>query len=104
MYGQCYQPTAWKVPDWTEVVQHVRTLSPCKVINSNFFAPQLLLIFRAMIAKSHYAEAPRYPLYLAADDMTVPTVVLLCIPGSSGKQSLQGTVRPFGPGHRGNRR
>lgn len=45
-----------------------------------------------------------FPVYLAADDMTVTTVVLLCIPGSSGGLSLQGTVRPFGPGHRGNRR
>ena len=85
MYGQCYQPTAWKVPDWTEVVQHVRTLSPCKVINSGFFALQLVLIFRVMAVKSHYAEAPCYPLYLAADDMTVSTVVLLCNPGTSGQ-------------------
>lgn len=44
-----------------------------------------------------------FPLYLAADDMAVYAVILLCSPGIAGIMALQETVRPFGPRHRGNR-
>lgn len=111
MYGHAYQPDVGKVTDFRVIVQYVRTLCSCEAGNSIS-----ILDFRAAYLhpgaeigvqttiRLLCAGSALFPLYLAADDMADLAVILLCTPGVAGNMAIQGTVHPFGPGHRGIRR